>query len=392
MDMTLSNDERSAVRRAITAHPGWKEWKNRQGEGFDSSRLTTALCFEAANDLGINIPAVLEDAKGGDLWDRAEKVEEAEVVKEAPKPAQDPAKALEALQALGSLFGGQVDPAQVRAIVDEAVAPLRKALSEIEAPRPVIHVMDPEGVKIGDLPAMRHHLAETLLTAASARDSEGFRLNVWLAGPAGSGKTRACADTAKAMGLDFTFHGAMTMAHELTGFVDAGGTYHPTAFVTAFIEGKAVLLDEVDAGSDEARLALNAALANGMMSLPDGRLVKRHPDFVCFAAANTWGHGATAEYIGRAKIDAAFLDRFGARIAWDYDEALERKLSGNEAWAKRVQKARENARKAGVKVIITPRATINGAALIRAGMGEDDAARLTYLAGLTTEQVKMVEG
>lgn len=383
-----ANVKRGLCRKAITSHADWPDYRTRHGlEAGSISSLGQAE--QIARDLGID-PLALYAAHGEEP---ALPLTSPPAAPPAARPVSaDPAKALEALQALSGLLGGSVDPAQVKAMVDEAIAPLREQIATLEAPKPVVHVMTAEGARVGNLPSLRHHLAETLLRAASARDGEGYRLNVWLAGPAGSGKTRACADTAKAMGLEFTFHGAMTMAHELTGFVDAGGTYHPTAFVTAFTEGKAVLLDEVDAGSDEARLALNAALANGMMSLPDGRLVKRHPDFVCFAAANTWGHGATAEYIGRAKIDAAFLDRFGARIAWDYDESLERKLSSDADWAARVQKARANARRAGVKVIITPRATINGAALIRSGMTSDEAAALTYLAGLTPEQVKQVEG
>jgi hypothetical protein len=383
-----ANQRRAILRRAIAAHPGWEAYRTSNGLGTVATIGGVGEAEAICRALGLDPVALVAAEQGAPSLP----LSAAPVAPAARPVSADPAKALEALQALGSMFGASVDPAQVKAMVEEALAPLRDQIATLEAPKPVVHVMTAEGAQVGNLPAMRHHLAETLLQAASARDAEGFRLNVWLAGPAGSGKTRACKDTAKAMGLDFTFHGAMTMAHELTGFVDAGGTYHPTAFVTAFIEGKAVLLDEVDAGSDEARLALNAALANGMMSLPDGRLVERHPDFVCFAAANTWGHGATAEYIGRAKIDAAFLDRFGARIAWDYDEELERKLSGDLNWAKRVQKARAKAREAGVKVIITPRATISGAALIRGGMTADDAARLTYLAGLTPEQARQVEG
>jgi MoxR-like ATPase len=231
-----------------------------------------------------------------------------------------------------------------------------------------------------------HPLLDTLIT------SLGAGLHVWIAGPSGSGKTHGAMQAAKALGLDFEAHGAMTMAHELTGFVDAGGKYHETPFVRAFRNGGLVLLDEIDAGSNEALLALNAALANGFMSLPSGEVIEAHPDFRCIGAANTFGNGATAEYVGRVRLDAAFLQRFGARLDWGYDEELERQISGNVDWAKRVQRARRRAADAGLKIMITPRQSQAGAKLIAAGMSEDDAANLTYLAGLSPEQRRQIEG
>jgi cobaltochelatase CobS len=74
-----------------------------------------------------------------------------------------------------------------------------------------------------------------------------------------------------------------------------------------------------------ALLAFNAALANGVAAFPDGS-IKRHPETVIIAAANTWGFGGDANYIGRAKLDAAFLDRF-VTLAWGYDEDLERTIA-----------------------------------------------------------------
>jgi 16S rRNA C1402 (ribose-2'-O) methylase RsmI len=54
--------------------------------------------------------------------------------------------------------------------------------------------------------------------------------------------------------------------------------------------------------------------------------------------------------------------------------------------------ARNRARAAGLKVLITPRASIAGAALIAAGFSQDKAAEYTYLANLSAEQRNMVEG
>jgi cobaltochelatase CobS len=120
--------------------------------------------------------------------------------------------------------------------------------------------------------------------------------------------------------------------------------------------------------------------------------VKRHPDFRCIGAANTWGSGATADYIGRNKMDGAFMSRFPVKLAWDYDEAFERQISGNADFTMRVQMARKKARDAGLKVIIDPRHSMAGSALIEAGFTSDEAAKLTYLAGLKEENMRQVEG
>jgi hypothetical protein len=241
-----------------------------------------------------------------------------------------------------------------------------------------------------ELAGLNHKQFPELLAIMAARTASGNPLNVWLAGPAGSGKTHAAHAAAKALGLSFYLQGAMSMPHELVGFVDANGRYHDTPFVKAYRDGGVVLLDELDSGDASALLVLNAALANGGMSLPNGDQIERHKDCIILGAANTYGLGATADYIGRTKLDGAFLDRF-VKLAWAYDEALEAAMCGNADWAKQVQRARASARKAGLKIIISPRATVAGAALVAAGFSAERAAELTYLSGLTPEQINLIK-
>jgi hypothetical protein len=150
------------------------------------------------------------------------------------------------------------------------------------------------------------------------------------------------------------------------------------------------LFDEIDSSDNSPLLCLAGALANSGFAFPDC-FVTRHLDSVIIAAGNTWGNGAQGEFVGRNKLDGAIKSRFPVRLHWDYDEKLERAISGNVDWACRIQKARANARRAGLKVIIDPRMTQAGAALIAAGMSFDDAARLTYLADLSDDQHKIVE-
>lgn len=301
----------------------------------------------------------------------------------APANASNPANELASL--ITKLAGNAMNEDAIMSIVHREI---KAAIAQVPAFR---IEMQSNGIDLGALEGSHHPSFTELATIASARLPNGYHPNIWLAGPAGSGKTHAAGALAKLMGKTFGSHGAMTMAHELIGFVDANGHYHETQFVKAFREGGLVLLDELDAGENSALLALQGALANSHMSLPNGTMLERNKDFVCIGAANTWGLGATADYIGRNKLDAAFLNRF-VPLAWDYDVALEQAICGNAKWAERVQAARARARAAGLKVVISPRASIHGAALLAAGIKPDRAAELTYLASLSTEQIKIVEG
>jgi hypothetical protein len=145
------------------------------------------------------------------------------------------------------------------------------------------------------------------------------------------------------------------------------------------------LFDEVDASLPGATLAFNAALANGHCDFPGAsEPVKKHKDCYLIAAANTWGLGGTSDYVGRNKLDAAFLDRF-VKISWTYDEELELALATRPEWCKRIQRIRANVKRQGLKIVVSPRATIHGCALLDAGFSEDDALDATIRAGISAE-------
>jgi hypothetical protein len=92
------------------------------------------------------------------------------------------------------------------------------------------------------------------------------------------------------------------------------------------------LFDEIDAADANVLLVINSALANGHMSVPnrpEKPTAERHPDFVCIAAANTFGRGADRQYVGRSELDESTLDRFRiGTCPMDYDEGLESELCG----------------------------------------------------------------
>jgi cobaltochelatase CobS len=405
--VTVTNADRAALRRAIAAHPDWAAY--RRTHGVDTSSLGAARALDVARHLGLDVSAILgRDAPAPTATPTAQDADtmptptpavpaglfdrrtSAAPATSAAAPAAGGVDAAALAQTITAAIAGAL--AGAGAGTSEALAALDARVGDLERAAPALLVLAADGARLGDeLPPNRHPQLEDLILSVSARKPNGQRLNVWLAGPAGSGKTTAASMAAAALGLGFAAMGAMSQPHELVGFVDAAGHYHDTPFTRFYRDGGLCLLDEVDASDANVTLVLNGALDNGALTLPTGETIARHADFACVGAANTWGHGATAEFIGRNKLDGAFLDRW-VRIAWVYDEAMETAVSGDPEWSRRVQRARAAASKAGLKILITPRASIHGAALIRAGMTPDRAARMTYLSGLTDAQITQVEG
>lgn len=236
---------------------------------------------------------------------------------------------------------------------------------------------------------LQHCNFNLLLATCKAIDPDGNHLNVWLHGPAGTGKTTAARNVAKKLGLDFRFNSALDTGYKLSGFVDANGRLVRTPFREAWENGGVYLFDEVDGSAPSALIEFNAALANGAHSFPD-KIVPRHPQCVIIAGANTAGLGGNSEYVGRAKQDAAFLDRF-VLIDWPIDEILERGICPNKDWVKHVQKIRKQVKERGLRgVLITPRASIYGASLLAAGVAFDAVEAMTLRKSLTEEQWKQV--
>ena len=267
---------------------------------------------------------------------------------------------------------------------------LETALDAIEknkAPREIIvtNPLTQTRVNVG----IQHEKFPELLKAAQAKLPSGFRLNIWLTGPAGSGKTTAAENVAKALNLPFASDGSLDADYKVLGYKDANGNFHSTEFLRVFENGGIYCADEIDNWQPSALLSLNSALANGFVSTPRGQ-IKRHADFICIACANTWGLGATNEYVGRTKLDAASLDRFQPKIDWPIDENLEAALSTNLQWTQTVQAARRAAKNQGLKILISPRATLSGAALLQAGFSVNEVKEMTFGAGLSSEQKRAI--
>jgi hypothetical protein len=134
-------------------------------------------------------------------------------------------------------------------------------------------------------------------------------------------------------------------------------------------------------------------LANGSFYLPQrkGRTkVERHSDFVCLAAANTFGTGANMTYAGRERLDEATLDRFRAgTVLLDYDKAFERKavdpdlLAWGWATRKRITETRLNR-------VLSTRFLLDATKLLKAGRTIEQI-KSTYFVGWKADEKSKVE-
>jgi cobaltochelatase CobS len=306
-----------------------------------------------------------------------------------------PADVMTAAAAFAAALAAQTPPLDanaVRAIVAEEME------RHAHTPRPV-------SITVQDLPAVTidtpHPALERVVSALAVG------VNVLLVGPAGCGKTTLAEQAAQALSLSLEMTGAVDSPYSLRGFTDASGKPTETAFLRAFRDGALFLFDEMDGSDPGALLAFNAALANGHADFPCG-LVAKHDRFRVIAAANTYGSGASREYVGRSQLDAASLDRF-AVMALDYDMNFERRLMGlpplasltppsfppgprmdAAAWTEHVHGIRAATRKLSIRHVISTRAILTGAKLLAAGWTTRETEEAVLWRGLDAAQVQRI--
>ena len=281
-------------------------------------------------------------------------------------------------EALQPYLHQAIDADEVRSIIDGVLdGAVLQTVTRVE----IKHAGEQAARDFG----IQHQLFPRLLQMCQARLANGHHLNIWVTGPAGTGKTTAAENVAKALSYRFVCYGAQDNPYSLLGFRDATGGHTPTDFEIAWRDGNAVvILDECDAWTPAALMPFNAALANGHCMFPDG-MVPKHPTCILIACANTWGLGGTSDYVGRMKLDAASLDRF-VKLNWTLDEGLELATAGNADWTRRVQFLRAKAKSKGLKVLITPRASYYGAALLATGMDIADVEQHAIGASMSADQ------
>lgn len=225
-----------------------------------------------------------------------------------------------------------------------------------------------------------HYALTRVVTLANRRDLDDHRLPIYLVGPAGSGKTFLGRQVAKVVGLPFrsiVFSPGLPESALIGRMVPSLTTgeqvYHGTPFVEAFMNGGVFLGDEGDNADPSTMIILNQSLANGAITLPDGREVERHQDFVFIMGANTYGRGADRIYVGRTQLDAATLDRFAlSKVYIDYDPDLERDLVGDEALLERWWDIRARVAETNMQRVVSTRGLIQAWAAFKDGESIDE--------------------
>ena len=246
----------------------------------------------------------------------------------------------------------------------------------------------PKYIQINELPKVstedQHENFEDLLICVQSD------IVVLLVGEAGSGKTTGAHNVAKALELNYSAIsvGAQTGTHQFFGFIDANGNFIETEFYKAYKHGGLFLIDELDAGNAGVLTSINSALANGSCAFACG-MVEKHKNFRCIGTANTYGNGATLEFIGRNAIDGATKDRF-AVIDWNIDESLELKLCKDTENAMKIQRIRRALKSANIKHIVSTRAIFNSEKLLSAGMTEEKVYKYTVWKGLDQDTVNRI--
>jgi energy-coupling factor transporter ATP-binding protein EcfA2 len=242
------------------------------------------------------------------------------------------------------------EKAKLLALVQEALANVQTKRIEVALPSGEVNKVD-----------CAHEKFEECLAYLICRK------NVYLVGPSGSGKSEMLKQAAQALSLEYDDISCcqQTPSSAFLGFMNANGGYVETAFRRRYENGGVFNADELDKMNANIAAVLNSGTSGKGMSFPD-RYVTKHADFIFAGTANTWGKGADRNYVGSVQLDAATLDRF-AFVPVDYDESFERRLAGNDEWVDKIQHYRANAVKNNIRIVISPRASIDGARLLASG-------------------------
>lgn len=206
----------------------------------------------------------------------------------------------------------------------------------------------------------------------------------YLAGPAGTGKSTLAKSACKKL-FDLKDDPVVsgkyaqisfspdTTSGEMIGRSDVNGNFHESEIVRVFRDGGLILFDEIDDADAAMLIKINTALANGYLSTPNGMVVRNKDTYIC-CAANTYGTGPDAMYVGRTRLDAATLDRFTlCTVFVDYDKHLEDEIADqldpdNHYWLTGyVSKVREAIKKGRLRKTCSTRFVINATAHMLAG-------------------------
>ena len=260
----------------------------------------------------------------------------------------------------------------------------------------IIDLIRPDGVKVRITDAVHPAFKEVCVLA-------NHRKNIFLPGPSGCGKSHLGRQVAEALGLRFgsiSCSAGMSESQLLGRMIPQGtsGSFEflGTEFLDCYESGGLFLFDEMDAADSNVLLVINSALANGTLSVPSRHgkpVAAKHADFVCIAAANTYGKGADRMYCGRNELDEATLDRFRiGTVPMDYDEKLEKKLCPDAELFGRLRAYRMAIVLNRLERIVSTRFMIDAYEMVSEGGWDFDKIDEKLFAGWRDDEIKKVRG
>jgi len=308
----------------------------------------------------------------------------------------DTANAL--MAAIRAVASGSLDADAVRLLIQEETAGLKAETIDENAIRKIVDAAVNEcppirfnvNGTVHKVDGIAHPASKTLAQLCAAG------VHAWVFGEAGSGKTTTCRKIAEAAGMQVFVQPPSLTRYDVLGYTDAHSRIvdTPTSRFVRATGPKALLFDEVDSYGDGAQIALNLMLANGHAELPDGThpITTDDAPFWIVCTANTTGKGATSSYVGRKRMDGAFLDRFAGFVRFDIHEPTERKIGlaiiaganadttqeakdAAESFIAQSQSIRASLKSLGIDAQWSPRKTLAGVKLILNGMTPQDAVR-----------------
>ena len=276
---------------------------------------------------------------------------------------------------------------EIAVVAHEALEEVRQQIADVAASAPKIITVNiptlPEPVTIEG--------AHRDLPKLVARLHAG--MYVMLIGPAGTGKSYMAHDAAKALGVPCYDLSVTVQTQEWK----VAGAHSAVTFIRgtireAYENGGVLLIDEFDNGSPNFLAGLNLLLSSDTYTFADGVTVNRHPQFYVVGTANTIGEGGTAQYRARQALDAATLDRFTFMFV-DIDPAIEEAMAAQYLddvtvradLLKLVRVSRVNGADNNLRVVITPRATLDGAKMLALGEPMENVIRDRIVRGCSPD-------
>lgn len=307
----------------------------------------------------------------------------------------------EAAQKVAELAIASVDnhvSALMKTEVTEALAGVEEAVQKaINKARPIeVVVKSADGKTVGK--KKPKGIVPTVYERVLQLAAQG--INTLLVGPAGCGKTHLGSMVADGLNRRFSSISCSAGMSEsqLAGWLLPTGAagkfeYVPSPFIDMYENGGVFLLDEVDSSDPNTLTFINKALANAGFYVPQrfkSPCVQKHPHFTCIAAANTFGTGADAQYVGRNALDAATLDRFAVGTVYmDYDPAVEEALVEPAVltWGRMI---RDRIRAHKLRRIMSTRVMLDITVMVRSHKWDEEQWSKGYFAAWSVEEIRKV--